>query len=129
MDDMFSRGWDDLIARDSGPLHDRLIVQPLVATFLAIRAGWKDVRAGRSAFFWAFVRDQAQRRFLLRQGWKDVGKLFIVALLLDVIYQVIVLRWVYPVQTLIVASVVAFVPYIMFRGLTNRIARHVRPKT
>jgi hypothetical protein len=128
MDDMFSRGWDDLIARDSGPLHDRLILQPLVVTFLAIRAGWKDVRARRSAFFWAVVRDQAHRRFLLRQGWKDVGKLFIVALLLDVIYQVVVLRWVYPAQMLIAAAVVAFVPYLMFRGITNRIVRHVRPK-
>jgi hypothetical protein len=129
MDDMFSRGWDDLIARDSGPLHDRLILQPLVATFLAIRAGWKDVRAGRPAFFWAVVRDPAHRLFLLRQGWKDVGKIFLVALVLDVIYQVLVLRWVYPTQMLIVATVVAFVPYLVFRGLTTRIARHVRPKT
>jgi hypothetical protein len=30
MEDMFSRGWDQLIARDSGPLHIGLILQPLV---------------------------------------------------------------------------------------------------
>jgi hypothetical protein len=120
MDDMFSRGWDDLIARDSGPLHDRLILQPLVATFLAIRAGWRDAREGRSAFFWAVVEDPAHRSFLLRQGWKDVGKIFLVALILDVIYQVLVLRWVYPAQMLIVATVVALVPYLVVRGPANR---------
>jgi hypothetical protein len=31
MEEMFSRGWDELMARDSGPLHFRLILQPLVA--------------------------------------------------------------------------------------------------
>jgi hypothetical protein len=128
MDDLFSRGWGDLIARDSGPLHDRLIIQPVVATLLAVRAGWRDAREGRSAFFWAVVADPTHRLFLLRQGWKDVSKIFLVALALDVIYQVIVLHWVYPTQLLIVASLVAFVPYLVFRGITNRVARHVRHK-
>jgi hypothetical protein len=29
----------------------------------------------------------------------DVGKLFIVAIILDMIYEVIVFRWIYPVQS------------------------------
>ena len=128
MEDMFSRGWEDLIARDSGPLHARLILQPVVAALLAVRAGLKDAREGRPAFFWAVVADPAHRRFLLRQGWKDVGKIFLLALVLDVIYQVIVLRWVYPVQMLIVATAMALVPYLVVRGPTNRIARYVRPQ-
>ncbi len=128
MDEMFSRGWADLIGRDSGPLHVRLILQPVVATLIAIRAGWKDARDGQPVFFWTVVLDPAERRYLLQQGWKDVGKLFLVALVLDVVYQIIVLRWLYPVQVLIVATVLAIVPYLVVRGLTNRIARRVRPK-
>jgi hypothetical protein len=123
---MFSRGWDDLIARDSGPMHVRLILQPLVATALAIRAGWRAARERRPAFFRTLLRDPAKRRVLLRQAWKDVGKLFLVAAVLDVVYQIIVLRWVYPVQTLIVATMLAFVPYLVVRGPTNRIVSQLR---
>jgi uncharacterized membrane protein YidH (DUF202 family) len=125
MEEMFARGWDQLIARDSGPLHIRLILQPLVATILAIRAGWRDAGQGRPVFFWTVVRDPAKRRFLLRQGWKDVGTLFLVACVLDVIYQVIVLHGVYAGQLLIVAGALAVAPYLVFRGLANRVAARI----
>ena len=92
MDDMVSRGWDELMARMGGPLTFRLVIQPAAAGFLAIRSGLRDAREGRPVFFWTAVLDPTQRRDLLRQGWKDVGKLFIVAVVLDVIYQVVVLH-------------------------------------
>src|SRR5947209_8374361 len=95
MEHVFIRSWDDLIGREGGPLSFRLIVQPAVATVLAIVAGWHDAKEGRPAFFWAVVRDPPHRRYLLQQGWKDVGRLFLVALAVDVIYQLYVLRWVY----------------------------------
>ena len=128
MEEMFSRGWDELIARDSGPLHVRLILQPLVATILAIRSGLRDAREGQPVFFWTVVRDPPKRALLLRQGWKDVGKLFLVAVVLDVIYQIIVLHYFYPVQTLIVATTLAIVPYLVVRGLTNRIVTRIHPR-
>src|SRR5262249_23637317 len=126
MEEMFSRNWADLIARDSGPMHIRFLFQPLVATLIAIRAGYRDARVGRPFFFWTFVRDPTWRRPLLREGWGDFGKLFLVAAVLDVIYQIIVLHWVYPVQTLIVATVLAVIPYLVFCGLTNRIVSQTR---
>jgi hypothetical protein len=129
MEEIFSRGWDELIARDSGPLHIRLILQPLVATILAIRSGWRDSREGKPVFFWTVVLDATQRQPLLRHLWKEVGKLFLVAVVLDVIYQIVVLHYVYPVQTLIVATMLAIVPYIVIRGVANRIVTLSRPKT
>ena len=57
LEQMFSRGWSELIARDSGPLHVRLLLQPLVASILAIRSGLKDAREGRPVFFWTFGRE------------------------------------------------------------------------
>lgn len=125
---MFSRGWDELIARDSGPLHVRLLIQPLVASILAIRSGLNDAREGRPVFFWTLALEPEQRRSLLRHLWQDVGKLFLVACLLDVVYQLLVLRWVYPVQTVIVATVLAIVPYLVFRGLANRLGRRIWSK-
>jgi hypothetical protein len=57
---------------------------------------------------------------LLLEGWGDVGRLFLVAVGIDVIYEIIVFRWVYPGQALIVATVLALPPYFLIRGLTNR---------
>ena len=128
MEEMFSRGWSDLIARDSGPLHVRLVLQPLVATLLAIRSGLNDAREGRPVFFWTLALKPEQRRSLLRHLWKDVGKLFLFACVLDVVYQLFVLRWFYPVQTVIVALVLAILPYLVFRGLANRLGRRIGSK-
>lgn len=128
MDEMFSRGWYELIARESGPLHFRLILQPLVATILAVRAGCRDARSGRPVFFWTLVGEPMKRRLLGRELWKDVGKLFVVAAILDTIYQAMVLQWFYPIQTLIVAAVLAIVPYLVVRGLTTRTITLFHPK-
>jgi hypothetical protein len=48
-------------------------------------------------------------------------KVFIVALLMDVIYQLIVFRWIYPGEALILAPILAFVPYILLRGPVSRL--------
>jgi hypothetical protein len=129
MEEMFSRGWHELIARDSGPMHVRLLLQPLVASILAIRSGLNDAREGRPVFFWSLALEPGARRSLLRALWKDVGKLFLVACVLDLVYQVLVLRWVYPVQTVIVATVLAILPYLVVRGLANRLGRGIGTKT
>ena len=63
------------------------------------------------------------RRDLLREGWADVGKVFIAATVLDLIYELFVYRWVYPGQALIMAAVLAFIPYLLIRGPVTRIAR------
>jgi hypothetical protein len=123
MEETLTRGWDDLIARDSGPLHGCLILQPLMAIVFGIRSGLWDARMGRPIFFWAMALNPAQRRPLFPQLQKDVGKLFLAACLLDVVYQVVVLGRVYPMQTLIVATVLAVAPYLLVCGLANRIAR------
>lgn len=123
MEEMLSRMWQDLAGRESGPLTLRLIIQPTVALILAIRAGLKDGRHERLPYFWNILFNPADRKDLLREGWKDVGKLFIMASLLDVVYQLMVERWVYPLETLVVALVLAILPYILFRSLTGRLAR------
>ena len=55
-------------------------------------------------------------------------KLFIVAIVLDVIYQIIVLCGVYAGQLLIVATTLAVVPYLVVRGVANRIAARILPR-
>ena len=128
MDESLARIWHDLGGRVGGPLTFRLIIQPLVAIFLAIRAGMKDSRADNPPYFWSILNRPDHRRELLRNGWKDVARLFVLAVLMDLIYQLIVFRWIYPFETLIVAVVLALVPYLVLRGLVTRLAQHRRNK-
>jgi hypothetical protein len=120
---MMDEVWEMLIGRDHGPLAFRVIIQPLVAAFLAIRAGLRDAREDRPAYAWAITTDPTQRRELIRQGCKDVGQLFAVAFVIDFIYEIIVFRWIYVGQALIVAVTLALLPYILIRELSNRWAR------
>lgn len=123
MEDLLTRIFENLIGRVSGPMKFRLILQPLMATIFAIRGGLKDAKGGRPAYFWALFTDSAHRQDLLRDGWKSVGRVFILAIIIDVVYQFIVFRWVYPVEALLVAAILAFIPYLLIRGPANRIAR------
>jgi len=122
--ELLGRVWEMLIGRVDGPFHFRLLLQPTAAAILAIRAGLRDARNNRPPFvFWAIFTNRDARHDLRRQGWTDVGKVFIVAIVLDVIYDIVVYRWVYPGQALIVAVVLAFVPYLLIRGPATRVAR------
>jgi hypothetical protein len=123
MEEILARFWGDLMGRVGGPMTFRLILQPIMAAFFAVRGGLKDAREGRPAYFWAIFTDPAQRREMLRDGWKSVGRVFIFAIVMDGIYQFIVLRWFYPLEALIVAIVLAICPYLLIRGPVNRIAR------
>lgn len=126
MEDVFTRIWEDLIGRGSGPLHFRLILQPLMAATFGILDGMKDARKGRPAYFWALFTDPVHRRALLRNGWKSIAKIFVLAIGLDVIYQAIVFRRFYPGETLIVAIVLAILPYLLLRGPVNRLMQRRR---
>jgi hypothetical protein len=60
---------------------------------------------------------------MIKDGWKSVGKVFILALVLDAVYQMIVLHFVYPGEMVIVAFILAILPYLTLRGLVTRLAR------
>ena len=120
---VFGRVWHDMTGGVHAPLGFRVVVQPLVAAFFAVRAGRQDALQGRPLFFWAVLRDPVHRRERLREAWKHVGKVFVAAAIVDVVYQVIVERWVYPSEALMVGLILAVLPYLVFRGIVNRILR------
>ena len=123
MDDTLTRIGSHLIERVSGPMKLRLVLQPCMAAFFAIRAGLADAKMGNPPYFFALFGDKDHRRDLLKSGWKSVGKVFIIALILDVIYQIIAIHFVYPGEAIIVAFVLAILPYLVLRGLVARLAR------
>jgi len=124
--DSVSEFWHDLAARPTGPLAMRFYLQPLMATLFALRDGFKDARNDKPPYFWALFTHPERRSEMLRHGWKSAGKIFVLAAVLDIIYQLLVLHELHPLQTLVVATMLAIVPYLIFRGPVNRIVRSLR---
>jgi hypothetical protein len=123
MDHMWERVGSDLLARVSGPMKFRLVLQPCMAAFFAIRSGLADAKAGKPPWFWELVSNPPQRSDMLKEAWKRIGKVFILAVVLDVVYQFIVLRFVYPGEAVFVAFMLAILPYVILRGPSMRIGR------
>lgn len=117
----------DLIARISGPMSFRLVLQPAMAIAMAVVAGLKDARTGKPPYFLAPFGAGAADWQMLKDGWKSVGRVFLLAVALDLVYQWIVARFVYPGEAIIVAIVLAIIPYLLVRGLVTRVARRRHP--
>jgi hypothetical protein len=124
---VFGRVWHDMAGGVHAPLGFRVVVQPIVAAFFAVRAGRQDALEGRPLFFWAVLRDPIHRRERLQEAWKHVGKVFVAAVIIDVVYQCIVERWIYPSEALMVGLTLAVLPYLVFRGIVNRVLRDKAP--
>ena len=125
---LLSRGIYELLGRFSGPLNFRLFVMPTVVTILAIRADLRDAREGMPAPLGAFLTNPIERKRLLRTAIKDIGKVFLVAIVLDTTYQLWVSKSFHLGQLSIVAIVCAIVPYVLVRGPITRLARLVHHK-
>ena len=123
MNEIWQRIADNLVNRLDGPLHFRFIVQPLMAVVFATLDGLKDARQRKPAYLWTVVSCPEHRRELLHDGWKHFGKIFILGLVLDLVYQLKVHAMVYPGELLLTALLLAVLPYLLLRGPVNRIAR------
>ena len=128
MEDFFSRVWNNLGARVTGPLSFRLLLQPTMAIIFAVRDGLKDAKTGQPPYFWSVFTNERQRRALLSEGWRAILKVFVLAIILDSVFQFVVFRWIYPGEAALVAFLLAFVPYLLARGPVNRIARRVKSR-
>ena len=123
MDEVLTRIGTDLVGRLTGPLTLRLFLQPAMAVVFAIRDGRRDAKAGRPPYLWTIFSHPEERRRLLADGWKGIGRIFVFAIILDVIYTLIVFRRLYPAETLDVAIILAVLPYTLLRGPVNRVVR------
>ena len=121
MDEILTRFMENLVGRVHGPMNFRMVIQPLMAVIFAFRDGRKDAREGKAAYAWALFTNPEHRRVMLRDGWKSVGRVFALALVLDAVYQGIALKWFYPLEAVVVATVLALVPYVLLRGPINRV--------
>jgi len=121
---LFSQAFlEDLPKRLTGPGRFRFVLQPLVATLLGIRSGIADARAGRPPYLLGLLTDGEHRRELMRDGLSTVANLLLMGILLDSVFQWMILGQSYPGPALIVGPVLITAPYAIARALSNRASR------
>src|SRR5215467_11187181 len=125
LDELLSRFWSEIGARSDGPMAFRFFLLPAFATFFACRDGIRAARKGDPAYLWALFVWSGHRRDLLREGWRSVGRVFMMAVLIDLIYQAFVLRGVRPLQAVFVGVLLGVLPYVVLAGPINRVARKI----
>lgn len=121
--DVYQRIWRDILARIGGPMTFRFILQPMMAAAAAIHDGIKDARLERSPYFWAALHDRREFRARLREGLISTARIILLGLGMDALYQHRVLKTFYPGEAVLMACLLAVLPYLMLRGPVARIAR------
>lgn len=62
------------------------------------------------------------RRELRRHGWKHIGKVFVAVVILDVIYQLVMLHKIYLCEASFVVILLAIIPHLLLRVPVIRLA-------
>jgi hypothetical protein len=117
------RIWQNVLTRPGGPMTFRFILQPAMAAIAALLDGIKDARTGRSPYLWTLLTNEADRAAHLHEGLISTARIILLGLVMDSIYQFMVLKMFYPAESVIVALTLAFLPYVLLRGPISRIAR------
>jgi hypothetical protein len=116
------RVWRDIADRPGGPMTFRFVLQPVMAALAAFHDGLKDARNGRSPYLWSLLTESGARTGRLGEGLVATARIILLGIGMDAIYQFTVLKTFYPGEMVIIAILLAFLPYLLLRGLFARIA-------
>lgn len=111
---------EDIPKRLTGPGRFRFLLQPLIASILGIRSGLADARAGRPPYLWGLLFHRNLRGHFVRSMFEAVGNLLLMGVLMDSIFQWVILGVSYPGPALVVGPVLIVEPYVVARALANR---------
>jgi hypothetical protein len=135
--DTFSRGGlylfsqaflEDIPKRFTGPGRFRFVMQPLMAIILGILNGLADARAGRPPYLYGILFHKSLRGDLLRAGFSTIVNLLLMGILLDAVFQRIILGAVHPGPALIIGPSMIVAPYGIARALSNRLTRKAKER-
>jgi hypothetical protein len=102
--------------RPGGPMTFRFILQPVMAAAAALTDGIRDGRAGRRRYLWTILTRSEQRGGHLRSGMVSIARIILLGLGMDTLYQAIAFDYFHPAEAVIVALLLAFIPYVVLRG-------------
>lgn len=120
--DVHQRLWQDIFDRPGGPMSFRFILQPLMAAIAAFHDGAQDARLGLRPYLTRLVSGSSDRSDLLREAVWSTGRIILLGLAMDGIYQYVVLNTFYPGEMVVIALALALVPYLLLRGPFSRLA-------
>jgi hypothetical protein len=121
--EVHQRFWQDIFDRLHGPMTFRYYLQPAMAALAALPDGIKDAKLGHKSFFWTALWDPTQPAGRLRQGLVSTARVVLLGISMDAIYQYRVFDRFYPVEALVMAILLAVIPYFILRWIFERIAR------
>lgn len=117
------RVWQNLVDRPGGPMLFRFFLQPTMATIAAVMVGIRDARQGRTPFLQTVLTRPAERAGRLNEAMVDTSRIMLLGLVMDTIYQYIEFDTFHPAEAVAITLVLAFLPYLVLRGLVARMAR------
>ncbi|WP_245435557.1 hypothetical protein [Microvirga calopogonii] len=121
--DVERRIWHNIVERPHGPMAFRFLLQPIMAFIAALHDGIHDARLGRPSYFRTIVHDPGRRTQRIREGFLSTGRIILLGLGMDAVYQYQVLNTFFPGEMVLTALLLAFVPYLLLRGIISRTAR------
>jgi|UPI0004BC71ED hypothetical protein len=114
--DVHERIWRDIAERPGGPMTFRFILQPCMAALAAFHDGAKDAHLGRSPYLWSLLSRSDESAGRLREGLIATARIILLGLGMDGVYQAFVLKTFYPGEMVLIALLLAFLPYVLLRG-------------
>jgi hypothetical protein len=119
--------FEDMLARLSGPGRLRFIAQTASALFLGIRDGARDALAVLPPFLAALLSKKTHKRTLLLSALASIRDFVAMAILVDVISQVLIFRNIHPAAALLLGPMLIALPYATSRGLGESICTEGKP--
>jgi hypothetical protein len=114
---------EGLARRLAGPASFRFILQPLVAAIVGIRDGVSDAKLGVPPYGFVVLFDRERRQQTVRAGLERTAIPLVVGVVLDMVVQWMLFQRVFLTAAILVGVLLVGLPYIVARGLTNRILR------
>lgn len=111
---------NELVQRVNGPFSLRLLLQPTMAVLFALRDGRADAQAGVEPYLSRIFFRPGQRRETVASAWASVGKVLVIAFLLDIAFQLATGGGFSPIESAVMASLLCSIPYTILRGPSAR---------
>jgi hypothetical protein len=106
-----------------GSFQWRLILQPLAAIILGVRLGIRDAKQGERPFFASLFHEPKRAKRLATEA-RQAALPLAIAFIVDSILQHLINHHIRPLQALFVGGLLVFLPFLIVRGLTNRLWAH-----
>ena len=116
------RLWHDIFERPGGPMSFRFVLQPVMAAIAAFHDGFKDAIRGSAPYLKRLVSGSGDRTDLFSEAVLSTSRIILLGLAMDGVYQYTVLKTFYPGEMVVIALALAFVPYLLLRGPSSRLA-------